>query len=66
MSDRGKERQPITPADIRTVLAIGAHRKALLERLRAAILTGDARREHELARELAGLPKENANDDARR
>ncbi len=44
MSDRGKERQPITPADIRTVLAIGANRKALLERLRAAILTGDARR----------------------
>ena len=59
MSDRGKERQPITPADIRTVLAIGAHRKALLERLRAAILTGDARRwEHELApRSWAGLPK---------
>jgi hypothetical protein len=66
MSRGSKEKQPLTPADIRTVLEIGEHRKALLERLRAAILAGDARREHAIARELAGLPKEDANDDARR
>jgi hypothetical protein len=58
MSKENDEKNPITRADVQAILEIGAHRKALLERLRAAILTGDTLLEHEIARELAGLPKE--------
>jgi hypothetical protein len=52
------EKLPLTRADVQSILEIGAHRKALLERLRAAILSGDTLLEHEVARELAGLPNE--------
>jgi hypothetical protein len=52
------EKKPLTRADVETILETGAHRKALLDRLRAAILAGNTLLEHEIARELAGLPKE--------
>jgi hypothetical protein len=55
--DKG-EKPPPTRTDVQTIIEIGAHRKALLERLRAAIMTGDTLLEHEIACELAGLPKE--------
>ena len=48
----------LTRADIETILEIGRERKALLFRLKQAILNGDSLLEHEVARELVGLPKE--------
>ena len=61
MKEAKDEKQPLSRSDAETILEIGAHRKALLERLRAAILAGDTLLEHEIARELAGLPRETAN-----
>jgi hypothetical protein len=52
------EKVPITRIDAQTILELGLHRKKLLERLRKAILAGDQLLEHQIARELAGLPEE--------
>ena len=52
------DKPSLTRTDVQAIIEIGAHRKALLERLRAAIRAGDTLLEHEIARELAGLPKE--------
>jgi hypothetical protein len=50
----------ITPHQARTILEIGEKRRMLLVRLKAAILDGDSRAEHAIARELVGLPPDPA------
>ena len=50
----------ITPHQARTILEIGERRRMLLVRLKAAILDGDSRAEHAIARELVGLPPDPA------
>jgi hypothetical protein len=50
----------ITSHQARTILEIGEKRRILLVRLKAAILDGDSRAEHAIARELVGLPPDPA------
>jgi hypothetical protein len=50
----------ITPHQARLILEIGEKRRVLLVRLKAAILDGDSRAEHAIARELVGLPPDPA------
>jgi len=54
----------ITPHQARLILEIGEKRRVLLERLKAAILDGNDRAEHAIARELVGLPPEPGANDA--
>jgi hypothetical protein len=55
------EKSPaVTPHQARTILEIGERRRMLLVRLKAAILDGDSRAEHAIARELVGLPPDPA------
>jgi hypothetical protein len=50
----------ITPNQARLILEIAEEHRKLLERLKAAILDGDSRAEHAIARELVGLPPDPA------
>jgi hypothetical protein len=50
----------ISPHQARTMLEIGEKRRQLLVRLKTAILDGDSRAEHAIARELVGLPPDPA------
>jgi hypothetical protein len=52
------KKPPLSRADMETIIRIGRERAVLLARLKEAILTGDGLLEHQLARELVGLPKE--------
>lgn len=52
------EKPPITRAQMETILRTGRERAELLYRLKQAILAGDMLLEHQLAREVCGLPKE--------
>ena len=51
-------RPPLTRAEIEAILRIEREHAALLLRLKQAILAGDTMLEHQLAREVVGLPKE--------
>ena len=48
----------MTRAEIETILRVEREHAALLLRLKQAILAGDTMLEHQLAREVVGLPKE--------
>lgn len=52
------DKLPLTRSDIDTILRIGQERAALLFQLKQAILAGDTLLEHQIAREVCGLPKE--------
>jgi hypothetical protein len=58
METNDKDRSPLTRADIEAIMQIQRKHVTLLFRLKEAILTGDSLLEHEVARELVGLPKE--------
>jgi len=49
---------PLSRADIETILEVERQRAEKLRQLKAAILNGDSLLEHQLAREVVGLPKE--------
>jgi hypothetical protein len=53
-----RDKPPITRAEAQTMLEIAMQRRALMLRLRQAILAGDTLLEHQIARELTGLPEE--------
>jgi len=55
-----EDKMPLTRADMEAILAAGRERVQLLYELKSAILDGDSEREHALAREICGLPKEAA------
>jgi hypothetical protein len=50
-----------TLALVEAILEVGRKRKAILDRLRAALESGDNDRALELARELCGLKDEQSN-----
>ena len=52
------DKPPLSRADIEEIMRIDREHAALLVRLKEAILAGDTLLEHELAREIVGLPKE--------
>jgi hypothetical protein len=52
------DKLPLTRADVETILEIERKRAALVEQLKQSILNGDSILEHQLAREVCGLPKE--------
>lgn len=53
-----EEKLPLSLEDVRTILDVARRRAALVAQLKQAILNGDTILEHELAREVCGLPKE--------
>jgi hypothetical protein len=52
------DKPPLTRADVEAILEIERQRAEKLRQLKAAILNGDSLLEHQLAREVVGLPKE--------
>ena len=49
---------PLSRTDIETIMRIDREHAERLLRLKQAILDGDAPLEHQIARELVGLPRE--------
>jgi len=60
MKERDSDRPPLTHTEVEVILQIARHRVRLLYELKQAILDGDSAREHAIAREVCGLPKEAA------
>ena len=58
MPEDKDRKPPLTRAEIEVILRIEREHAALLLRLKQAILAGDSLLEHQLAREVVGLPKE--------
>jgi len=55
-----KDKPPLTHAEVEVIIEVARYRVRLLYELKQAILDGDNDREHAIARELCGLPKEAA------
>lgn len=54
----GESRSGMTRLDVERVLAIARREGEIVLKLKEAVLNGDALLEHQLVRELCGLPKE--------
>jgi hypothetical protein len=53
-----KPDKPLSRAELDAIMQVVRERAVLLLRLKEAILNGDSLLEHQLAREVVGLPKE--------